>query len=83
MHPLRLQNPLSDAAPAAEARTGNGAASRLRPWGEIGKGVAAFVVGILIGASTILVAEIVTPAGGTTTDDVPASVEQGPLQLRR
>lgn len=83
MHPLRLHSPFSDAAAAARAAAGPGVSGRTRPWAGIGKGVAAFVVGLLIGASAILVAEIVTPAGGVTAESGAPSFDQGPLQLRR
>ncbi|MFO1149059.1 MAG: hypothetical protein U1E62_11855 [Alsobacter sp.] len=45
--------------------------SPIRALGRVGKGLAAFVVGIIIGASTIMIAETVTPSG-----DEPPVIDQ-------
>lgn len=49
-----------------------------RTLGMVGKGLAAFFVGLVIGVSTILIAELVT-----APPSVPAGIEDGPLQLKR
>ena len=83
MHPLRLNSPYSATAESAprvadepKRRT------RLRRKGgvlsQVSKGFAAFVVGVVIGASTILLAEAITPAHGEA-----GAIDAGPVQLRR
>jgi hypothetical protein len=83
MHPLRLNSPYSapaDSAPPLESRGAGRGRTRRPGWiiGQISKGLAAFVVGIVIGASTILLAEAITPAHGEA-----GAIEAGPLELRR
>jgi hypothetical protein len=77
MQPMRLPSTFSETAPAAGAE-GRHVPSAGRPWGHVGKGIAAFVAGIMIGASTIIIAELVTPQ-----PDAPPPFEQGPVELRR
>jgi|EndMetStandDraft_8_1072994.scaffolds.fasta_scaffold1436326_1 hypothetical protein len=83
MHPLRLNSPFSapaDSAHPLESREAGHRRGRRAGGiiGQVSKGLAAFVVGIVIGASTILLAEAITPAHGE-----PGAIEAGPLQLRR
>ena len=52
--------------------------SPVRTLGMVGKGLAAFIVGLVIGVSTILIAELATAPASE-----PAGIEDGPLQLKR
>lgn len=78
MHPMHLHSAFSETGTSAGQASGRVAAPRRRAWGQVGKGIAAFVAGITIGASTIIIAELVTPQ-----PDMSAPFEQGPLELRR
>ena len=78
MHPLRLHSPYSapeEPALRAEVQSRRRTGGAL---GQVGKGMAAFIVGIVIGASTIQVAEVVTGAEAEVSP-----LGSGPVQLRR
>lgn len=81
MHPLRLNSPFS-ATPESAPRSGIEQTPATRRRGgllsQVSKGLAAFVVGVVIGASTILLAEAITPAHGEA-----GALDGGPVQLRR
>ena len=80
MHPLRLQTMASVQGPASEPSAHEEAVTgRPRRLGQVGKGFAAFVVGLFIGATTILLADLAVPG---PRDPVPL-LEDGPVQLRR
>jgi hypothetical protein len=77
MQHLRLHTGF-DEPPEAAAATHRARRDPVRALGRIGKGLAAFLVGIIIGASSIMIAETITPAG----EDTPA-IDGGPVHLRR
>lgn len=80
MHPLRLQTMASVQGPATEPTAHqDAAAGRPRRLGQVGKGFAAFVVGLLIGATTIILADLAVPG----PRDTGALLDDGPVQLRR
>lgn len=78
MQPMHLHSAFSETATSAGAMNTHATPVRRHAWGQVGKGIIAFVAGITIGASTIIIAELMTPQA-----DPAASFEQGPLDLRR
>jgi hypothetical protein len=77
MQHLRLPTTFDEPPESAAPLRGGVKRSPVRALGQVGKGLAAFMVGIIIGASTIMIAETVTPSAD------PSGIESGPVQLRR